>query len=102
MYFLWQASNDSGRGASMTDVVTPNTSPNQQLYHCNFPTAICGRLIGKQGKNINFIKEKTGANITLSANPFTPEFQLCSIEGKEWQKYLQMSKCVVLSNQEFE
>ncbi|XP_048751874.2 A-kinase anchor protein 1, mitochondrial-like isoform X2 [Ostrea edulis] len=80
-----EASNDSGRGPSMTDLPTPNTSPNQQLYHCNFPTAICGRLIGKQGKNINFIKEKTGANITLSANPFTPEFQLCSIEGTQRQ-----------------
>lgn len=65
----------------MTELSTPNTSPNHQVYHCNFPTAICGRLIGRQGKNINFIKEKSGANITLSANPFTPEFQLCSIEG---------------------
>ena len=80
-FFFLQASNDSGRGPSMTELSTPNTSPHHQVYHCNFPTAICGRLIGKQGKNINFIKEKSGANITLSANPFTPEFQLCSIEG---------------------
>lgn len=80
-----EASNDSGRGPSMTELSTPNTSPNHQVYHCNFPTAICGRLIGRQGKNINFIKEKSGANITLSANPFTPEFQLCSIEGSQRQ-----------------
>lgn len=80
---FFQASNDSGRGPSMTELSTPNTSPNHQVYHCNFPTAICGRLIGRQGKNINFIKEKSGANITLSANPFTPEFQLCSIEGMD-------------------
>lgn len=80
-----EASNDSGRGPSMTELSSPNTSPNHQVYHCNFPTAICGRLIGRQGKNINFIKEKSGANITLSANPFTPEFQLCSIEGSQRQ-----------------
>ena len=55
------------------------------FYRCNFPTDLCGRLIGKYGKNINYIKEKTGANVALNTNPFTPDYQLCSIDGTQRQ-----------------
>ena len=83
--FALQSSNDSGKGKSVTESLTPtaSTSPNVLTYHCNFPTPACGRLIGRYGKNINFIKERSGANISLNSNPFTPDFQLCVIEGKE-------------------
>lgn len=54
-------------------------------YRCNFPTELCGRLIGKYGKNINFIKERSGANVALNTNPFTPAFQLCTVEGTQKQ-----------------
>lgn len=88
------ASVDSGKGASIHDIlpgISNQEVQNAQLsggndtYRCNFPTSMCGRLIGKMGKNINLIKDRTGANISLSTNPFTADFQLCTIEGTKKQ-----------------
>ena len=74
---LLQASVDSDKGINGQSIKSGKI-----FYRCNFPTDLCGRLIGKYGKNINYIKEKTGANVALNTNPFTPDYQLCSIDGK--------------------
>ena len=50
-------------------------------FEFNFPSELCGRLIGRGGKNIQHIKEQSGATVTLSSNPFTPEFQVCRVQG---------------------
>ncbi|XP_076107073.1 uncharacterized protein LOC143075524 isoform X1 [Mytilus galloprovincialis] len=79
------ASIDSDRGSNGYPTSKVKDDKTKLSYKCNFPTELCGRLIGKFGKNINFIKEKTFANVALSTNPFTPAFQLCSIEGTQTQ-----------------
>lgn len=43
---------------------------------------LVGRLIGKQGKFMNFLKQSSGAKIYISTLPFTQEIQICHIQGK--------------------
>nr|KAG5698389.1 hypothetical protein BaRGS_006584 [Batillaria attramentaria] len=50
-------------------------------YELSFPSELCGRLIGRQGRNIHYIKEESGATVALSSNPFTPDFQICRVQG---------------------
>ncbi|XP_059146072.1 A-kinase anchor protein 1, mitochondrial-like [Physella acuta] len=77
-----EGSNDSGRGGSEHDVVCHG---GDSLVHFDFnmPSDLCGRFIGRQGKNINYLKSKTGANISLSNNPFTADFQICQVVGTQ-------------------
>lgn len=42
-----------------------------------------GRLIGKQGRYVSFLKQNSGAKIYISTLPYTQDFQICHIEG-EW------------------
>ena len=53
------------------------------LYEFYFPSELCGRLIGRQGKNIIHIKERSGASVSLQPSPYTPNHQICTIEGKK-------------------
>ena len=47
----------------------------------NVPSDICDPFNGRHGKNINFLKNEIGANISLTNNPFTAEFQVCQVAG---------------------
>ena len=94
-HVTFQASIDSDRGSNGYPTPKVKDDKTKLSYKCNFPTELCGRLIGKFGKNINFIKEKTFANVALSTNPFTPAFQLCSIEGKLFDFRLITVKIVI-------
>ncbi|XP_076453378.1 uncharacterized protein LOC143288608 [Babylonia areolata] len=76
-----EASNDSGRGGSVGDTLVPLPAGDVTRYEFNFPSELCGRLIGRGGKNIQYIKDQSGATITLTSNPFTPEFQICQVQG---------------------
>ena len=83
--FSLQVSSDSGRGASCIETPT-TTSPSDQLseyvvYDFDFPTDLCGRLIGKSGKNINSLKDKAGVEIMLKRKSLGRDLQTCSIEG---------------------
>ena len=73
--------NDSGRGTSDHEVQNQFGDGKTQ-FDFNMPSELCGRFIGKQGKNINHLKLKTGANVSLTYNPFTPEFQICQVAGE--------------------
>ncbi|KAK0041002.1 A-kinase anchor protein 1 mitochondrial [Biomphalaria pfeifferi] len=77
-----EGSNDSGRGGSEHDVAGHS---GETLVHFDFnmPSELCGRFIGKQGKNINFLKSKTGANVSLINNPYTAEYQICQVVGTQ-------------------
>lgn len=61
-----------------------NPSSNK-LYEFYFPLDLCGLLIGRQGKTISQIKERSGACITLQPSPYTPNHKICSIGGSEEQ-----------------
>ncbi|XP_046543275.1 A-kinase anchor protein 1, mitochondrial-like [Haliotis rubra] len=79
-----EASNDSGRGGSVSEPMPPPMMTSDTVrYEFNFPSELCGRLIGKNGRNINLVKERSGANIALKNNPCTPNFQICVIEGMQ-------------------
>ncbi|KAH9499386.1 A-kinase anchor protein 1, mitochondrial [Bulinus truncatus] len=77
-----EGSNDSGRGGSEHDV-TGHTGDAFVHFDFNIPSELCGRFIGKQGKNINFLKNKTGANVSLVNNPYTADYQICRVVGTQ-------------------
>ena len=46
------------------------------------PSDLCGLFIGTRGKTIKSIRDQSGARLKLRNNPYTPDFQICVIEGK--------------------
>ncbi|ROL54192.1 A-kinase anchor protein 1, mitochondrial [Anabarilius grahami] len=78
------------------------------LWDIEVPAHLVGRLIGKQGKFVNFLKQSSGAKIYVSTLPFTQEIQICHIQGSQQQvddalslirkkfKDLDLSNCVPL------
>ncbi|KAG9263091.1 A-kinase anchor protein 1, mitochondrial-like [Astyanax mexicanus] len=55
------------------------------LWDIEVPAHLVGRLIGKQGRHVGFLKQNSGAKIYVSALPYTHEFQICHIEGSKVQ-----------------
>ncbi|KAG7483664.1 hypothetical protein MATL_G00040780 [Megalops atlanticus] len=55
------------------------------IWEVQVPKYLVGRLIGKRGRYIRFLKEKTGAKVYISKQPYTEGFQLCHIEGSKQQ-----------------
>ncbi|XP_077995376.1 uncharacterized protein LOC144448906 [Glandiceps talaboti] len=70
------SSNDSGRGSQ--SAIAMNTAI---IYEFEFPTKYCGRLIGRGGRNIKYLRERSGAWIVLRKLPFDDAFQQCVITG---------------------
>ncbi|XP_069136487.1 A-kinase anchor protein 1, mitochondrial-like isoform X1 [Argopecten irradians] len=79
------SSNSSSRASSIVDGPNKSNISKKESYEFKFPTVFCGRLIGKHGKNIQHLKERSGANISLSNHPYTPDFQVCLVEGTQKQ-----------------
>lgn len=46
------------------------------------PQALVGRLIGKQGRYVSYLKQNSGAKIYISTLPYTQDFQICHLEGE--------------------
>ncbi|XP_021095576.1 A-kinase anchor protein 1, mitochondrial isoform X2 [Heterocephalus glaber] len=44
---------------------------------------LVGRLIGKQGRYVSFLKQTSGAKIYISTLPYTQNIQICHIEGSQ-------------------
>lgn len=53
------------------------------VWEFEVPKHLVGRLIGKQGRFVTYLKETSGAKIYITTLPFTQEFQLCHIEGSQ-------------------
>jgi len=47
-----------------------------------FIKELVGRLIGKQGRYMNFLRQASGAKIYVSTLPYFCDSQICHIEGK--------------------
>lgn len=62
-------------------------SPSSELiiWEIEVPKHLVGRLIGKQGRYVSFLKQNSGAKIYISTLPYTQEFQICHIEGTKQQ-----------------
>ncbi|XP_063313514.1 A-kinase anchor protein 1, mitochondrial isoform X1 [Pelobates fuscus] len=79
---------DSADGASTlgsSEQLLRSTPKNLPLVVWEFevPKHLVGRLIGKQGRFVTYLKETSGAKIYITTLPFTQEFQLCHIEGSQ-------------------
>ena len=77
---------DSGKASSVSETPSassPNNLPDFVVYEFDFPTDYAGRLIGRLGKNVNQLKAKTGAEISLKKKQFSRDYQICSVEGKK-------------------
>lgn len=64
-----------------------SASSNSELiiWEIEVPKHLVGRLIGKQGRYVSFLKQNSGAKIYISTLPYTQEFQICHIEGTQQQ-----------------
>ncbi|XP_056322443.1 A-kinase anchor protein 1, mitochondrial [Danio aesculapii] len=68
----------------MSSLAPPPAPPIIQ-WDIEVPAHLVGRLIGKQGKFMNFLKQSSGAQIYVSTLPFTPDIQICHIQGSQQQ-----------------
>jgi len=50
----------------------------------DFPTEMCGRLIGQRGRNVAVIKEKSGAEIIIRAKHYDTSWQIVTLEGESY------------------
>ncbi|KAG1970233.1 tudor and KH domain-containing protein, partial [Pimephales promelas] len=101
----WRGSGDVGLSCISAD--SPPAQP-IILWDIEVPAHLVGRLIGKQGKFVNFLKQSSGAKIYVSTLPFTQEIQICHIHGSQEQvddalslirkkfKDLDLSNCIPL------
>ncbi|XP_023657356.2 A kinase (PRKA) anchor protein 1b [Paramormyrops kingsleyae] len=55
------------------------------IWEIEVPKHLVGRLIGKQGRYVSFLKQTSGAKIYISTLPYTQDFQICHIEGTQQQ-----------------
>uniref|UniRef100_A0A4W5KLD0 Tudor domain-containing protein n=1 Tax=Hucho hucho TaxID=62062 RepID=A0A4W5KLD0_9TELE len=62
-----------------------NSSQPLTVWEIEVPKHFVGRLIGKKGRHVNYLKETSGAKVFITALPYTQEFQICHIEGSEEQ-----------------
>ncbi|XP_028937990.1 A-kinase anchor protein 1, mitochondrial [Ornithorhynchus anatinus] len=53
------------------------------VWEIEVPKHLVGRLIGKQGRYVSFLKQTSGAKIYISTLPYTQDFQICHIEGSQ-------------------
>lgn len=77
------SSSGSSRGGSTPEVVNHRSDDQEHIFEFNMPSDMCGLFIGTRGKTIKGIREQSGARIKLRNNPYTPDFQICVIEGTQ-------------------
>ncbi|XP_021443977.2 A-kinase anchor protein 1, mitochondrial [Oncorhynchus mykiss] len=78
---------DSGCTMGARDSGSPAMALGSELiiWEIEVPKHLVGRLIGKQGRYVSFLKQSSGAKIYISTLPYTQEFQICHIEGSQQQ-----------------
>ncbi|XP_007420435.1 A-kinase anchor protein 1, mitochondrial [Python bivittatus] len=72
--------NDSCPSAKMG---TDSNKAELVIWEVEIPKHLVGRLIGKQGRYVSFLKQVSGAKIYISTLPYTQDFQICHIEGSQ-------------------
>lgn len=73
-----------GVGESQSNHVASSSSE-LSIWEIEVPKHLVGRLIGKQGRYVSYLKQNSGAKIYISTLPYTQEFQICHIEGTQQQ-----------------
>ncbi|NXY47272.1 AKAP1 protein, partial [Ceuthmochares aereus] len=67
------------------------------IWEIEVPKDLVGRLIGRQGRFMSFLRQASGAKIYVSTLPYFRDSQVCHIEGK-WN---QVDKVLNLIGQKF-
>lgn len=75
----------AGDGQQSGSQASPSQSSELIVWEIEVPKHLVGRLIGKQGRYVSFLKQSSGAKIYISTLPYTQEFQICHIEGTQQQ-----------------
>ncbi|KAF1410420.1 A-kinase anchor protein 1, mitochondrial, partial [Spheniscus humboldti] len=55
------------------------------IWEVEVPKELVGRLIGKQGRYMSFLRQASGAKIYVSTLPYFRDSQVCHIEGSPHQ-----------------
>ncbi|NXW92513.1 AKAP1 protein, partial [Alopecoenas beccarii] len=55
------------------------------IWEIEVPKELVGRLIGKQGRYMTFLRQASGAKIYVSTLPYFRDSQVCHIEGSSQQ-----------------
>uniref|UniRef100_A0AAY4C9S3 Tudor domain-containing protein n=1 Tax=Denticeps clupeoides TaxID=299321 RepID=A0AAY4C9S3_9TELE len=75
----------AGEGQQRGSHAQASQSSELVVWEIEVPKHLVGRLIGKQGRYVSFLKQSSGAKIYISTLPYTQEFQICHIEGTQQQ-----------------
>lgn len=51
------------------------------IYKFDFPSELCGRLIGRQGKNVGTLKKKSGADLFLQTKLYSTQCKVVCLQG---------------------
>ncbi|NXE06562.1 AKAP1 protein, partial [Lophotis ruficrista] len=81
------------RGCAMRKAVTRQNSKlggeasksDFVIWEIEVPKDLVGRLIGKQGRFMSFLRQASGAKIYVSTLPYFRDSQVCHIEGSSQQ-----------------
>ncbi|XP_034024467.1 A kinase (PRKA) anchor protein 1b isoform X2 [Thalassophryne amazonica] len=85
-----------GAGEGQSNHTAPSSSE-LIIWEIEVPKHLVGRLIGKQGRYVSFLKQTSGAKIYISTLPYTQEFQICHLEGTQQQ----VDKALLLIGKKF-
>ncbi|NXH09484.1 AKAP1 protein, partial [Bucco capensis] len=55
------------------------------IWEIEVPKELVGRLIGKQGRFMSFLRQASGAKVYVSSLPYFHDSQVCHIEGSTQQ-----------------
>jgi len=79
-----EVSDDSGQGGSDGVPSLSIASPDDiVIYEFEFPSELCGRLIGKGGRNLQQLMIETNTRLALRKQPFTEDHQIVSVTGRQ-------------------
>ncbi|CAH0554392.1 unnamed protein product [Brassicogethes aeneus] len=81
-----EKSTDSGKGGSDPSTPPPahSVDPNQQaLYEFIIPQPLVGKLIGKHGSFVSYIKDKANATLVAGKHPTNRKLKVCTVEGTQ-------------------
>ncbi|EHB16798.1 A kinase anchor protein 1, mitochondrial [Heterocephalus glaber] len=81
-------SESCGGGGRKTDSLSTQAGSDPKkvdliVWEIEVPKHLVGRLIGKQGRYVSFLKQTSGAKIYISTLPYTQNIQICHIEGSQ-------------------
>ncbi len=101
--YVIQLSADSGQGGSIKETCSPVTVPGtatslgRVTFEFDFPSEYCGRLIGRNGRNINELKAKAGGvEVLIKRKMYTQDVQVVCLEGRSaYIIYMTCIYCIV-------